>query len=84
MATTILVVQMDKRRETAVDVQGILTEFGCSVKTRLGIHDGVVDKCSDHGLIILELAGDKKEHQALEKRLKALRGVKVKAISIPL
>ena len=84
MATTILVVQMDKRRETAVEVQGILTEFGCSVKTRLGIHDGVVDKCSDHGLIILELAGVKKEHQALEKRLTALRGVKANAISIPL
>ena len=83
MGKTILIIHMDKRRKDAPPAQEILTRHGCIIKTRLGIHDGVLDKCSDHGLIILELVGERRQIQKLEKELKALSGVKTKSVKIP-
>ena len=79
---TILIVVMDKRRASAIRAQEIMTDFGCIIKTRLGIHDGVMDKCSDHGIIILELVGPAGERRKLKKRLGALAGVKIKSVDI--
>jgi hypothetical protein len=84
MKKTILVVTLDKRRASAPAAQKILTTHGCMIKTRIGIHDGVLDKCSDQGLIILELVGETSEKKALEKELKALPGIKAKSVHIPL
>jgi hypothetical protein len=84
MEKTILIVQMDKRRVAAPKAQRILTEFGCIIKTRLGIHDGVLDKCSNQGLMILELVGKSSEKTGLEKKLKALPGVSTKSVKIPI
>jgi hypothetical protein len=81
---TILIIEMDKRRATARDAQDIMTEHGCIIKTRLGIHDGVLTQCSDSGIIILELVGLKKEVRDFEKKLKMLPGVKTKAVYFPL
>ena len=82
MQRTVLVVLMRNRRDSALKVQKLLTDFGCIVKTRLGIHDGVSDKCSDTGLIILELAGKPKDKASLAARLNKISGVKVKSVSI--
>ena len=84
MEKTVLVVLVQKRGKNAVRVQKILTTWGCLIKTRLGIHDGVLDKCSDTGLIILELVGEKKKKQALAGRLRVLPGVKVKLVELSL
>ena len=35
----IMAVRVDKRETTAVEVQKVLTEYGCSIRTRLGLHD---------------------------------------------
>ncbi len=83
-AKTILVVEMDRRRVTAVEAQQVMTEHGCIIKTRLGLLDGDLDRCSDLGVIVLELVGSKKERLALETDLKALPGVKTKAVNLPL
>lgn len=84
MAKNILVVLVHTRASSAVQVQKVLTEYGCIIKTRLGIHDGVADLCSNEGLIILELAGDKKEMAALDKALSRIAGVKTKAVRLAL
>jgi hypothetical protein len=84
MGKTVLVVLVQKRGKNAVRVQKILTTWGCLIKTRLGIHDGVLDKCSDTGLIILELVGEKKKIKALAGRLSVLPGVKVKLVELSL
>jgi hypothetical protein len=84
MSKTLLVILMRTRRSSAVRVQKVLTDFGCMIKTRLGIHDGVLDKCSDTGLIILELAGSKADKSSLNKKLKAISGVKTKLVEISL
>jgi hypothetical protein len=77
---TLLIFALDNRRTEAVKVQKILTDFGCIIKTRLGIHDGVLDKCSNTGLIILELVGAKDEIRGLERKLKAVKSVRVKLV----
>jgi hypothetical protein len=84
MNKSLLVILMHSRRVSAVKVQKVLTEYGCMIKTRLGIHDGVLDKCSDTGLIILELVGSKAKKTALNNALKPLPGVKTKLVEISL
>jgi hypothetical protein len=84
MQKTVLMVLVDKRADSAVNVQKILTTWGCIIKTRLGIHDGVLDKCSDAGLIILELVGEKEKQKELEHKLSILKGVKTQLVELSL
>jgi hypothetical protein len=84
MKKIVMVILVDKRIEDALKVQGVLTEFGCIIKTRLGVHDGVGDSCSNTGLIILELVQKGTEHKKLKKKLNAIKGISTKQIEIKL
>jgi hypothetical protein len=75
--TRILGIQIPNRVKEASDVQHILTKFGCSIKTRLGLHDVVENYCSSSGLILLELTGDSAEMDKLEAELNAVNSVNV-------
>ncbi|MCL2484929.1 MAG: hypothetical protein FWF00_04885 [Endomicrobia bacterium] len=78
----ILVVSLEKRRETAVKVQEVLTDFGCSIRTRIGLHESNINACSDNGIIILDLVSDTDKNNELMKKLEIISGVKVKFVSI--
>jgi hypothetical protein len=67
----------DRVREVS-DLQGILTKFGCTIKTRVGLHEVRDDFCSKSGLVILELTGSKEESIKLENELLKLDGLEVK------
>lgn len=56
--TTIFGIRLDNRTQTAVDFQKVLTHFGCSIKTRLGLHDVNDNVCAPNGLILLEVIND--------------------------
>jgi len=62
---TVMAILVKNRKETADKVQKILTAWGCLIKTRLGLHDGVLDNCSEAGLIVLELVGSPEQHKEL-------------------
>jgi hypothetical protein len=79
---SIMAILVSHRSKNALRVQELLTEYGCSIKTRLGIHDGVGDRCSDDGLILLELAGESPVHKELCEKLKALEGIAVELINL--
>jgi hypothetical protein len=79
---TVLLVLISKRKEAAVNVQKVLTGWGCNIKTRLGIHDGVLDNCTDEGLLILELAGKEEEKNELARKLTLIKGVTVKKVDL--
>jgi len=79
---SILLVLVGERMKSAVKIQEILTESGCFIKTRLGIHDGMPDKCTQRGLIVLELVGSLKEKRKLAKKLDSLYSVKTKLVEI--
>jgi hypothetical protein len=78
----VLLVLLKKRKSTAVNVQKVLTDWGCLIKTRLGIHDGVLNHCSETGLIILELVGTDKQKKDLAKKLTVIPGVDTKLVEL--
>lgn len=71
-------VQVTNRVKNALEVQEILTEYGCNIKTRLGLHELTDAVCSTVGLLILEMYGDNKKIKEMEERLKAVHGVVIK------
>ena len=79
---TILLILIGQRKEAAVQVQKVLTGWGCMIKTRLGIHDGVMENCSDQGLLILELAGERKQMGELARKVSLVKGVSSKLIDL--
>ena len=84
MAKTLLLILVGKRKESAVKVQQILTAWGCIIKTRLGIHDGILENCSDEGLIMLELYGSEEQKKELSRNVEVLDGVSSQLVNLSL
>ena len=82
MDKTLLVILIGKRNETAVTVQKILTEWGCIIKTRLGIHDGVMENCTNEGLVICELVGTIEQRTELARKIALLPGVSSQVVNL--
>lgn len=82
MKKTVLVILIGSRKESAVNVQKVLTAWGCLIKTRLGIHDGVLDKCSDQGLLMLELVGEQEQMNELARKVSLIKGVSSKLVEL--
>ncbi len=61
-------------------VQHILTEHGCSIRTRLGLHEAEAGFCSPNGLLLLEMTDDDSAAAELAGRLEAIEGVEVKTM----
>lgn len=80
----VLLILVGNRRQEAKYVQETLTGWGCVIKTRLGIHEDVLTHCSNHGLIICELVGDKAKHEELARKLSLIRGVHAKLVELSL
>ena len=76
--TWILGIHLSDRAGEADKVQSVLTKFGCSIKTRLGLHEVHDEYCSKAGLILLELTGDVNEFMKLETALLEIDGLEVK------
>lgn len=79
---SVLLILVGKRTESAERVQKILTAWGCMIKTRLGIHDGVLDHCSESGLLILELHGKEADKQELARKVSVIPGVSSRLVEL--
>jgi hypothetical protein len=82
MKKHVLLILIGKRQEAAVVVQRVLTAWGCIIKTRLGIHDGVLEHCSDSGLLILELHGREEDMTELARKVALIEGVQSKLVTL--
>ena len=82
MEKTILLILIKDRKGSAVTVQKILTDWGCTIKTRLGIHDGTLDNCTNSGLVILEIVGDKAKNEEITRKLNLVNNVKAQLVSL--
>jgi len=78
----IMAILQENRVETATKVQEVLTRNGCNIRFRLGLHDAGVESCSNSGLILLQVCGEKAEVEKLQAELKALPYVKAKLMSL--
>ena len=70
-------VHITNRVKHVPEVQKVLTEFGCSIRTRLGLHEAGATACSPNGLILLEMVGDDKASNRMARKLRAIAGVEV-------
>jgi len=79
MVCHIMIVKIGGRREHFPKVQEVLSRFGCAIKVRLGLHE-TENVCSEEGILILQLTGEKDEMLGLEKSLNELPSVKAKLV----
>jgi hypothetical protein len=70
-------VHITNRAGQVPSVQQLLTEYGCNIKTRIGLHRVDDNACSPRGLILLEMFGDPATCRQLQKKLSSLEGVEV-------
>ena len=77
----ILGIHVTNRARNVPSIQAILTEYGCNIRTRIGLHDADGRRCSTGGLILLEVVGDKRACDALGRKLAKVRGVEVRKMT---
>lgn len=75
-STEIIGILAERKRDTIVAVQKLLTAYGCCIRTRLGVNETFFGERA--GLIILELTGDQKQRDLLERDLTSLNQVHVR------
>ncbi|HEX2975487.1 MAG TPA: hypothetical protein VHO68_06080 [Bacteroidales bacterium] len=75
----VLCILLERNPSVIGSVQRMLTAFGCNIRTRLGVNETFFGEPA--GLIILELTGEAEQRLLLEKDLRALPGVHMKAIT---
>lgn len=80
MERRVMLILVSSRKESAETVQKILSGWGCFIKTRLGLHDDVLDNCTESGLIFLELKGIAEKLDEMERKLNLIKGVDAKQV----
>lgn len=73
----ILGINISTRTQTVPEVQHILTEFGCNIRARLGLHEVSGASCSPGGLLILDMFGEEQNIHDMAAKLDELPGVEV-------
>ena len=69
--------------EHAAEAQKVLTEYGCNIKTRLGLHEVNENLCSSAGLILVEVFGGEFIADELIRKLESIGGIEVKKVPLP-
>ncbi|MPM93859.1 hypothetical protein SDC9_141001 [bioreactor metagenome] len=75
-------IRMDNRVSNALKFQEVLTQNGCKIRARLGLHEVSDNLCANDGLIILQPCGEKEDVEQLVKDLNNLEGVSAKLIDL--
>jgi hypothetical protein len=70
-------VHITNRATRAGEVQDIFTEYGCQIRTRLGLHEASENVCSPNGLILLEMVGEEKLCHEMADKLNSMEGIEV-------
>lgn len=73
----IIGIHISDRVKHVPSVQTVLTNYGCFIKTRLGLHETSDSSCSPNGLLLVELLGGKPKADEFIAALKAIEGVDV-------
>ena len=51
----IIGIELENRLEESLKLQAILSKYGCSIKTRIGLHDMGEYKCLNYGVVLIEV-----------------------------
>ncbi len=78
---TLLGIIVPHRDNLGIEVQKLLTTYGCVIRTRLGVNEVYFGEPS--GLIILELFGDTSQYISLERSLREIEEIAIGRICFP-
>lgn len=81
MKSQIMGLRVDHRRANAPRLQEALTQNGCRIKMRIGLHEAG-EACSDEGLILLQVCGGPGEAGQMLEELNGICGVSAKLMEI--
>ncbi len=76
----ILGIHVTNRLKEAVEVQKVFTEYGCNIKTRIGLHDVSENVCASSGVVLIEFFGSSAEAGAMAAKVGAIEGVDVQTM----
>jgi len=76
----ILGVHVQNRTKVVQKVQQVLSEYGCNIKTRIGLHDVSEAVCSPSGIVLVEFIGANADAEAMASRIKTIDGVEVQTM----
>ncbi|MBP7310336.1 MAG: hypothetical protein KA984_03500 [Candidatus Cloacimonetes bacterium] len=82
MTYKVVLVKIDHRSSEATKVQDILTQYGCNIKVRLGLHEVSQEFCANDGLVVLEVEGKDTDIQDMLQALKKVDFVKAQLIEM--
>lgn len=74
-------IHIPDRIRNAAEVQKILTEYGCTIKTRVGLHEVHGTYCAGGGIVLLEMVGDMTTIDSMLKKLKSIEGIEAKKMT---
>lgn len=74
-------IHVTDRLKNAGDVQKIFTQYGCNIKTRLGLHEVHGDYCAGGGIVLLEMVGEMHDVDAMLRKLKKIEGLEAKKMT---
>lgn len=73
----ILGIHVTDRVRHAGEVQKVFTDYGCNIKTRVGLHEVTENFCSGEGVVLLELVGGPEVRRDMAAKLGAIEGIQV-------
>ncbi len=73
----IIAVHVTGRIEKVPKVQEVFSEYGCYIRTRLGLHDATPEFCSPNGLILIELLDNEEKRASFVQALSKIDGIEV-------
>lgn len=74
--------RLNNRRHNAMELQKALTENGCNIRVRLGLHEASQEFCAEDGLIVLQPCGEQADVEQLVQKLNAVDGVTAKLMDL--
>ena len=74
-------IHVTDRVKNARQVQDLFSEYGCNIRTRIGLHEVNKNRCAPNGVILLEMYGDDAEVFGLKDKLLAIDGVEVQQMT---
>lgn len=78
---TLLGALVPRRDDLGLQVQALLTTYGCVIRTRLGVNEVYFGEPA--GLILLEMAGDRTQFASLESALREIEEIAIGRICFP-
>jgi hypothetical protein len=74
----VLGIHVTDRLRKAGEVQKVFTEYGCNIKTRLGLHEVAENYCAGEGVVLLEVIGGPEIRRDMTAKLSAIEGIEVR------